>query len=114
MSLQEEPEQTSVAAARDLLEREAAAARTEQLERALSRLTDEGELTAAQRAAVERLSERLVEGVLAGPRAQLGDPANRTDGDGCRCVSVTAAPGPARPDNTNPDEAARTVLELFD
>jgi len=89
MTVQDEVELTRVATARDQLDREAAAVRTEQLEQALSRLADQGELTATQQAAVERLSERLVEGVLAGPRAELREPSDRA-------------------------EAARAVLELFD
>ncbi|MDS0282892.1 glutamyl-tRNA reductase [Haloarcula onubensis] len=89
MAVQEETEPDSVARARDRLDREAEAVRTEQLERALSRLGERGELTPAQRAAVERLSERLVEGVFAGPRERLREPSNGT-------------------------AAARTVLELFD
>ena len=75
--------------ARDRLDGEAEAVRTEQLEQALSRLAGEGELTETQRVAVERLSERLVDGVLAGPRSALDRPSNRR-------------------------RAARTVLALFD
>jgi glutamyl-tRNA reductase len=43
----------------------------EELEETLSRLQRDGELTAAQRVAVEQLSERLVERLLAVPRASL-------------------------------------------
>lgn len=89
MAVPDESEPVSVTTARDRLDREAEAVRTEQLERALSRLATQGELTSAQRAAVERLSERLVEGVLAGPRAGLREPSTRT-------------------------EAARAILDLFD
>ncbi len=89
MAVQDESEPASAAAARDRLDRKAASVRTEQLEAALSRLADQGELTATQRVAVERLSQRLVEGVLAGPRAELREASNRA-------------------------EAAQAVLELFD
>jgi len=87
MAVQDDHESTSVA--RDRLDQEAEAVRTEQLELALSRLRTQGDLSEEQRAAIERLSERLVAGVLGAPRAKLGESA---DGD----------------------EAARTVLELFD
>ncbi|MFC6757580.1 glutamyl-tRNA reductase [Halomicroarcula sp. GCM10025894] len=77
MAVPDEPESTGVATARDRLDREAAAVRTEQLEQALSRLREEGDLTDEQRAAVEALSERLVDGLLAAPRAGLCDSADR-------------------------------------
>jgi len=89
MAVQDEPESTGVATARDRLDREASAIRTEQLERALSQLRAQGELTDEQRAAVDALSERLVDGLLGAPRAELRDSADRA-------------------------EAARLVLELFD
>jgi len=47
----------------------------EQLEQTLSQLQRDGELTASQRVAVEKLSERLVERLLAVPRASLQDAA---------------------------------------
>ena len=87
MAVQDEP--TSVAQARDRLDREAEAVRTEQLELALSRLQTQGDLSEDQRVAIERLSERLVDRVLEAPRAKLGESA-----DGA--------------------QAARIVLELFD
>jgi len=86
---QDEAEPASVVRARDRLDRNAESVRTEQLEQALSRLRARGDLTDQQRAVAERLSERLVEGVLGGPQAALRDPASQT-------------------------ETARTVLELFD
>lgn len=89
MAVQDEPESTGVATARDRMDREAAAVRTEQLEQALSRLREEGDLTEEQRAAVEALSARLVYGLLAAPRAGLRDSADRA-------------------------AAARAVLALFD
>lgn len=89
MSVPDGAESDCVTTARDRLDREAEAVRAEQLERALSRLATQGELTATQRAAVEQLSERLVESLLAGPRAGLREPSTRTD-------------------------AARTILDLFD
>jgi len=54
--------------------------RAEQLERTLSRLEAAGELSTEQRAAVERLGDRLVERLLAVPRESLRDAAE--DGDG--------------------------------
>jgi len=51
----------------------------EQLEETLSQLQQDGELTAAQRGAVEKLSERLVERLLAVPRASLQDAARSAD-----------------------------------
>ncbi|KOX92049.1 glutamyl-tRNA reductase [Haloarcula rubripromontorii] len=51
----------------------------EQLERTLSQLQQDGDLTAAQRLAVEQLSERLVERLLAVPRASLQDAARNAD-----------------------------------
>jgi len=89
MAVQDEQEAAGAGTARDRLDREAAAVRTEQLERALSRLREEGDLTDEQRVAVEALSERLVDGLLAAPRARLRDAAGGA-------------------------EAARTVLELYD
>ncbi|EMA09015.1 Glutamyl-tRNAGlu reductase, dimerisation domain [Haloarcula vallismortis] len=53
--------------------------RREQLEQTLSQLQDNGELTADQRLAVEKLSERLVERLLAVPRASLQDSAQGAD-----------------------------------
>ncbi|MFY4812533.1 glutamyl-tRNA reductase [Haloarcula sp. AONF1] len=51
----------------------------EQLEQTLSQLQQDGELTADQRLAVEELSERLVDRLLAVPRASLQDAANSAD-----------------------------------
>ncbi|EMA18644.1 MULTISPECIES: glutamyl-tRNAGlu reductase [Haloarcula] len=51
----------------------------EQLERTLSQLQQDGELTADQRLAVEELSERLVDRLLAVPRASLQDAAKSAD-----------------------------------
>ncbi|AUG47744.1 glutamyl-tRNA reductase [Haloarcula taiwanensis] len=51
----------------------------EQLEQTLSQLQQDGDLTAAQRLAVEQLSERLVERLLAVPRASLQDAAKNAD-----------------------------------
>jgi glutamyl-tRNA reductase len=53
--------------------------RREQLERTLSQLQADGELTADQRVAVETLSERLVERLLAVPRSSLQDAAKNAD-----------------------------------
>lgn len=89
MSIPDDTQSTETERASERLDCEAEAVRTEQLEQALSRLADEGELTDAQRAAVERLSHRLVDGLLAGPEAELRRASNR-------------------------HRAARTVLELFD
>ncbi|MBV0901886.1 glutamyl-tRNA reductase [Haloarcula salina] len=55
--------------------------RAEQLERALSRLEATDELTPEQRAAVERLGDRLVEQLLAVPHESLRDAARRGDGE---------------------------------
>lgn len=71
------------------LNHRAAAIRTEQLARALSHLDDDGDLTDEQRAALERLSQRLVARLLAGASAQIRQ-------------------------SSNPEATARTVLELFD
>ncbi len=89
MAVQDESESADATTARDRLDREAAAVRAEQLEQALSQLREEGDLTDEQRAAVEALSERLVDGLLAAPRAGLRESADRA-------------------------QVARTVLELFD
>ncbi|EMA26650.1 glutamyl-tRNAGlu reductase [Haloarcula marismortui] len=51
----------------------------EQLERTLSQLQTDDELTADQRLVVEELSERLVERLLAVPRASLRDAARSSD-----------------------------------
>jgi len=51
----------------------------EQLERTVSQLQQDGELTAEQRLAIEQLSERLVERLLAVPRASLQDAARNAD-----------------------------------
>jgi len=51
----------------------------EQLEETLSQLRQDGELTASQRVAIEKLSERLVERLLAVPRASLQDAARSAD-----------------------------------
>ena len=51
----------------------------EQLERRVSQLQQDGELTAEQRLAIEQLSERLVERLLAVPRASLQDAARNAD-----------------------------------
>jgi glutamyl-tRNA reductase len=51
----------------------------EQLERTVSQLQQDGELTADQRLAIEQLSERLVERLLAVPRASLQDAARNAD-----------------------------------
>lgn len=77
------------ATARERLDRNAEAVRAEQVERALARLRANGELTDEQRVAVERLSERLVDGVLAAPRGRLRESADDA-------------------------ETVRTVLALFD
>ena len=53
--------------------------RREQLEQTLSQLQRDDELTAAQRLAVEELSERLVDRLLAVPRASLQDAARSAD-----------------------------------
>ncbi|WP_336337302.1 glutamyl-tRNA reductase [Haloarcula brevis] len=53
--------------------------RREQLDRTLSQLQADGELTADQRMAVERLSERLVDRLLAVPRSSLEDAAKTAD-----------------------------------
>ncbi|MGB9931702.1 glutamyl-tRNA reductase [Haloarcula amylolytica] len=53
--------------------------RREQLEQTLSQLQQDSELTADQRLAVEKLSERLVERLLAVPRASLQDAARSAD-----------------------------------
>ncbi|MDS0223142.1 glutamyl-tRNA reductase [Haloarcula sp. S1AR25-5A] len=53
--------------------------RKEQLERTLSQLQADSELTADQRLAVEELSERLVDQLLAVPRASLQDAARNAD-----------------------------------
>jgi len=89
MAVQEETDPASAARARDRLDREAEAVRSEQLERTLSRLRANGDLSDEQLAAVEQLSERLVDGLLAAPRARLREP-------------------------TDDAEAARTLLELFE
>lgn len=51
----------------------------EQLERTVSQLQQDGELTADQRLAIEQLSERLVERLLTVPRASLQDAARNAD-----------------------------------
>jgi len=89
MAAQEETEPASVTRARDRLDREAEAVRSEQLERALSRLRANGDLSDEQRAAVEQLSERLVDGLLAASRERL-----------------RMSPGDA--------EVARILMEMFD
>jgi len=53
------------------IEEHAEAIRTEQVERAVSRLANREDLTDEQQAAVEALSERLVERLLATPRQSL-------------------------------------------
>jgi len=89
MAVQEESETSEVSRARARLDRDAEAVRAEQLERALSQLRANGDLTDEQRAAVEALSERLVDGLLAAPRERLRETADDA-------------------------EAARAVLDLFD
>ena len=64
--------------------------RAEQLEQALTRLRSEGELSDEQVAALERLSERLVDRLLAVPEETLREAANRGD-----------------------EEAIETAMELF-
>jgi len=64
--------------------------RAEQLDRALTRLRAEDELSAEQVAAIERLSERLVDRLLAVPEETLREAANCGD-----------------------DEAIETTIELF-
>ncbi|WP_423999260.1 glutamyl-tRNA reductase [Haloarcula salina] len=53
----------------------------EQLEQALSRLEATSELTPEQRAAVERLADRLVERLLAVPHESLRDAEQRGNGE---------------------------------
>lgn len=77
MAVPDDTSSQAVARARARLDREAETVRTEAVDRALSELAETGELTDAQRAAVERLSERLVDHLLAGPRARLAVPADR-------------------------------------
>jgi len=89
MAVPDETGSPAVVGARACLDREAETLRTEAVDRALSELAETGELTDAQRAAVERLSERLVDQLLAGPRARLAVPGDR-------------------------DRAARTVRALFE
>ncbi|MEZ3117245.1 hypothetical protein RYH80_15115 [Halobaculum sp. MBLA0147] len=84
------------ARARRTLDRHAATVERRTLRRALRRLEDQGGLSPAQRTVVERLVERLGDGVLAGPRATLAvadgdasrtgdrDPSRDVDGDGSR------------------------------
>lgn len=61
------------------IEREADEIRTEQVERALQQLEAQGDLTEEQRAAVEALSERLVEQLVAVPRRTLRNDESRGD-----------------------------------
>lgn len=61
--------------------------RRKELQRALQRLNEEGELTDEQEAAVEALTERLVDQLLAVPRQRLNAVAD--------------------------EEEAETVIELF-
>ena len=53
--------------------------RRKQLQQTLAQLQHDGELTADQRLAVEELSERLVDRLLAVPRASLQDAARSAD-----------------------------------
>ncbi|MFC7075999.1 glutamyl-tRNA reductase [Haloarcula halophila] len=55
--------------------------RAEQLNRALTRLRADGELSAEQVAALEQLSERLVDRLLALPEETLREAANRGEED---------------------------------
>ncbi|MFC6975981.1 glutamyl-tRNA reductase [Halomicroarcula sp. GCM10025709] len=64
--------------------------RAEQLEEALTRLRADGDLTDEQVAALEQLSERLVDRLLAVPEETLREAANRGD-----------------------EEAVETAMELF-
>jgi len=63
----------------DRIDSRGAKIRREQLERTLSQLQADSELTAEQQLAVERLSERLVDRLLAVPRASLQDAAQNAD-----------------------------------
>jgi glutamyl-tRNA reductase len=63
----------------DRIDSRGAKIRREQLERTLSQLQADSELTAEQQLAVERLSERLVDRLLAVPRASLQDAARNAD-----------------------------------
>ncbi|MBX0324637.1 glutamyl-tRNA reductase [Halomicroarcula sp. F13] len=71
---------TDVEQALGQIEARAAEIRAEQLERALTQLRAQGDLTDEQAAAVERLSERLAERLLAVPRASLRQPSSVGDG----------------------------------
>lgn len=75
--------------ARRTLDRHAATVERRALRRALRRLEEQGGLSPAQRAVLERFVERLGEGVLAGPRAALaadGDATRPADDDWSRDV----------------------------
>ncbi|GGN96252.1 glutamyl-tRNA reductase [Haloarcula pellucida] len=61
------------------IESRAAGIRAEQLEQALTQLRARGDLTDEQAAAVERLSERLAERLLAVPRESLRQSSNAGD-----------------------------------
>ena len=89
MSKTEPASTTDEGSALARVEQRAERIRTEELERALGELAHERELTDDQRAAVEALSERLVDRVLAGPRTRL------------------------RRDGVREDDAAATVDALF-
>lgn len=83
------------AAAVEQIRAEAAAVRDRQVEHALSRLDADGDLSAAQRAAVETLADRLVERLVAVPERALLDATDETEGAG--------------PDR----ETVETAVELF-
>lgn len=84
------PSRRAVERALTRIEARGAEIRAAELDRALTRLEARGELTEEQRAAVETLSERLVERLLSVPRESLRAAAHRGD-----------------------DERAGTALELF-
>lgn len=70
------------ARARRALDRHAATVERLTLRRALRRLDDQGGISPAQRAVLERFVERLGDGVLAGPRATLAADGDATRPDG--------------------------------
>ena len=70
---------TDVEEAIDRIDSRGAKIQREQLEQTLSQLQQDSELTADQRVAVEELSERLVDRLLAVPRASLQDAGRSAD-----------------------------------
>ncbi|MCJ0619237.1 glutamyl-tRNA reductase [Haloarcula hispanica] len=78
MSRNTEPP-TNVEEAIDRIDSRGAKIQREQLEQTLSQLQQDGKLTADQRVAVEELSERLVDRLLAVPRASLQDAERSAD-----------------------------------